>query len=169
MPNQQQNYQGIVGVQSPQSQSLIGGQQNSTGPHIQGVATPYPSVPSHQVSLPRGSPGIAHQTYQQPVVFPHQSNQGSLPTTGRPVYYSVTPPGQQSNLSSAVGYLQHPGSEQVPFPRTSSPCSSQQLQGHQCAAAATWWTNGDDATQPTKIIQSLGALIPTVETKQILL
>lgn len=160
MPNQQQNYQGIVGVQSPQSQSLIGGQQNSTGPHIQGVATPYPSVPSHQVSLPRGSPGIAHQTYQQPVVFPHQSNQGSLPTTGRPVYYSVTPPGQQSNLSSAVGYLQHPGSEQVPFPRTSSPCSSQQLQGHQCAAAATWWTNGDDATQPTKIIQSLGRTHP---------
>lgn len=134
MPNQQQNYQGIVGVQSPQSQSLIGGQPNSAGPHVQGVVIPYPSVPSYQVSLPQGSQGIAHQTYQQPVVFPNQSNQGSLPTAGMPVYYSVIPPGQQSNLSSAVGYLQHPGSEQVQFPRTTSPCSSQQLQGHQCAA-----------------------------------
>ncbi|XP_075843923.1 R3H domain-containing protein 1 isoform X9 [Microtus pennsylvanicus] len=134
MPNQQQNYQGMVGVQPPQSQSLVGGQPNSTGTHIQGVVIPYPSVPSYQVSLPQGSQGIAHQTYQQPVVFPNQSNQGSLPTTGMPVYYSVIPPGQQSNLSSAVGYLQHPGSEQVQFPRTTSPCSSQQLQGHQCAA-----------------------------------
>ncbi|XP_051060092.1 R3H domain-containing protein 1 isoform X3 [Phodopus roborovskii] len=134
VPNQQQNYQGIVGVQSPQSQSLVGGQPNNTGTHIQGVVIPYPSVPSYQVSLPQGSQGIAHQTYQQPVVFPNQSNQGSLPTTGMPVYYSVLPPGQQSNLSSAVSYLQHPGSEQVQFPRTTSPCSSQQLQGHQCAA-----------------------------------
>lgn len=112
----------------------MGGQPNNTGTHIQGVVIPYPSVPSYQVSLPQGSQGIAHQTYQQPVVFPNQSNQGSLPTTGMPVYYSVIPPGQQSNLSSAVGYLQHPGSEQVQFPRTTSPCSSQQLQGHQCAA-----------------------------------
>lgn len=49
MPNQQQNYQGIVGVQPPQSQSLVGGQPNSTGTHIQGVVIPYPSVPSYQV------------------------------------------------------------------------------------------------------------------------
>lgn len=35
--------------------------------------------------------------------------------------------------SSSVGYLQPPGSEQIPFPRTSSPCNSQQLQGQQCA------------------------------------
>nr|XP_031534480.1 R3H domain-containing protein 1 isoform X13 [Vicugna pacos] len=134
MPNQQQNYQGIVGVQQPQSQSLVGGQPSSIGNQIQGVVIPYPSVPSYQVSLPQGSQGIAHQTYQQPVVFPNQSNQGSMPTTGMPVYYSIIPPGQQNNLSSSVGYLQHPGSEQVQFPRTTSPCSSQQLQGHQCAA-----------------------------------
>lgn len=51
-----------------------------------------------QVSLPQSSQGIAHQTYQQPVMFPNQSNQGSMPTTGMPVYYSVIPPGQQSNL-----------------------------------------------------------------------
>lgn len=134
IPNQQQNYQGIVGVQPPQNQSLMGGQPSSTGTQIQGVVIPYPSVPPYQVSLPQGSQGIAHQTYQQPVVFPNQSNQGSLPTTGMPVYYSVIPPGQQSNLSSAISYLQHPGPEQVQFPRTTSPGSSQQLQGHQCAA-----------------------------------
>uniref|UniRef100_H0VM82 R3H domain containing 1 n=1 Tax=Cavia porcellus TaxID=10141 RepID=H0VM82_CAVPO len=134
MPNQQQNYQGIVGVQQPQSQSLVGGQPNSIGNQIQGVVIPYPSVPSYQVSLPQGSQGVAHQTYQQPVMFSSQSNQGSMPTTGMPVYYSVISPGQQNNLSSSVGYLQHPGSEQVQFPRATSPCGSQQLQGHQCAA-----------------------------------
>ncbi|XP_068824143.1 R3H domain-containing protein 1 isoform X3 [Capricornis sumatraensis] len=135
MPNQQQNYQGIVGVQQPQSQSLVGGQPNGIGNQIQGVVIPYPSVPSYQVSLPQGSQGIAHHTYQQPVMFPNQSNQGSMPAAGMPVYYSVIPPGQQNNLSSSVGYLQHPGSEQVQFPRTTSPCNSQQLQSHQCAVA----------------------------------
>ncbi|XP_065787520.1 R3H domain-containing protein 1 isoform X2 [Muntiacus reevesi] len=134
IPNQQQNYQGIVGVQQPQSQSLVGSQPNGVGNQIQGVVIPYPSVPSYQVSLPQGSQGIAHHTYQQPVMFPNQSNQGSMPAAGMPVYYSVIPPGQQNNLSSSVGYLQHPGSEQVQFPRTTSPCNSQQLQGHQCAA-----------------------------------
>lgn len=39
--------------------------------------------------------------------------------------------------SSSVGYLQPPGSEQIQFPRTSSPCNSQQLQGQQCAG----WKN----------------------------
>ncbi|XP_021092659.1 R3H domain-containing protein 1 isoform X3 [Heterocephalus glaber] len=134
MPNQQQNYQGIVGVQQPQSQSLVGGQPNSIGNQIQGVVIPYASVPSYQVSLPQGSQGIAHQTYQQPIMFSSQSNQGSMPTAGMPVYYSVISPGQQNNLSSSIGYLQHPGSEQVQFPRATSPCGSQQLQGHQCAA-----------------------------------
>ena len=76
----------------------------------------------------------AHQPYQQLAMFPNQSNQGSMPTAGMPVYYSIIPPGQQNNLSSSVGYLQHPGSEQVQLPQTTSPCNSQQLQGHQCAA-----------------------------------
>uniref|UniRef100_A0A452SIU8 R3H domain containing 1 n=1 Tax=Ursus americanus TaxID=9643 RepID=A0A452SIU8_URSAM len=98
IPNHQQNYQGLVGVQQPQSQSLVGGQPNSIGNQIQGVVIPYPSVPSYQVSLPQSSQGIVHQTYQQPVMFPNQSNQGSMPTTGMPVYYSVIPPGQQNNL-----------------------------------------------------------------------
>ncbi|XP_010573458.1 PREDICTED: R3H domain-containing protein 1 isoform X3 [Haliaeetus leucocephalus] len=132
LPNQQQNYQGLVGVQQSQNQNLVSGQHNNVGNQIQGVIVPYPSVPSYQVSVPQGSQAVPQQTYQQPVIIPSQSNQG-LPTTGMPVYYSVIPSGQQNNLSSSVGYLQPPGSEQIQFPRTSSPCSSQQLQGQQCA------------------------------------
>ncbi|KAM6258945.1 R3H domain-containing protein 1 isoform 5-T6 [Spheniscus humboldti] len=132
LPNQQQNYQGLVGVQQSQNQNLVSGQHNNIGNQIQGVIVPYPSVPSYQVSVPQGSQAVPQQTYQQPVIIPSQSNQG-LPTTGMPVYYSVIPSGQQNNLSSSVGYLQPPGSEQIQFPRTSSPCNSQQLQGQQCA------------------------------------
>nr|XP_047918715.1 R3H domain-containing protein 1 isoform X10 [Anser cygnoides] len=135
LPNQQQNYQGLVGVQQSQNQNLVSGQHNNVGNQIQGVIVPYPSVPSYQVSVPQGSQAVPQQTYQQPVIIPSQSNQG-LPTTGMPVYYSVIPSGQQNNLSSSVGYLQPPGSEQIQFPRTSSPCNSQQLQGQQCAAVA---------------------------------
>ncbi|KAM6071327.1 R3H domain-containing protein 1 isoform 10-T11 [Chlamydotis macqueenii] len=135
LPNQQQNYQGLVGVQQSQNQNLVSGQHNNVGNQIQGVIVPYPSVPSYQVSVPQGSQAVPQQTYQQPVIIPSQSNQG-LPATGMPVYYSVIPSGQQNNLSSSVGYLQPPGSEQIQFPRTSSPCNSQQLQGQQCAAVA---------------------------------
>ncbi|XP_066046475.1 R3H domain-containing protein 1 isoform X8 [Chamaea fasciata] len=135
LPNQQQNYQGLVGVQQSQNQNLVSGQHNNIGNQIQGVIVPYPSVPSYQVSVPQGSQAVPQQTYQQPVLIPSQSSQG-LPTTGMPVYYSVLPSGQQNNLSSSVGYLQPPGSEQLQFPRTSSPCNSQQLQGQQCAAVA---------------------------------
>ncbi|XP_074158012.1 R3H domain-containing protein 1 isoform X8 [Sminthopsis crassicaudata] len=135
MPSQQQqNYQGIVAVQPSQNQNLVSGQQNNIGNQIQGVIVPYPSVPSYQVSLPQGSQGMPQQTYQQPIIISNQSNQGPIPTTGMPVYYSVIPPGQQNNLSSSVGYLQPLGSDQIQFPQTSSPCNSQQLQSHQCAA-----------------------------------
>ncbi|XP_053130104.1 R3H domain-containing protein 1 isoform X1 [Hemicordylus capensis] len=135
MPNQQQNYQGLVGVQQSQNQNLVSGQPNNIGNQIQGVIVSYPPVPSYQVSMAQGSQGMSQQTYQQPVVIPSQSNQG-LPTSGMPVYYSVIPSGQQNNLSSSVAYLQPPGSEQMQFPRTTSPCNSQQLQGQQCAAVA---------------------------------
>ncbi|NXV01908.1 R3HD1 protein, partial [Cettia cetti] len=135
LPNQQQNYQGLVGVQQSQSQNLVSGQHNNIGNQIQGVIVPYPSVPSYQVSVPQGSQAVPQQPYQQPVLIPSQSSQG-LPSTAMPVYYSVIPSAQQNNLSSSVGYLQPPGSEQIQFPRTSSPCNSQQLQGQQCAAAA---------------------------------
>ncbi|XP_009675693.1 R3H domain-containing protein 1 isoform X23 [Struthio camelus] len=135
LPNQQQNYQGLVGVQQSQNQNLVSGQHSNIGNQIQGVIVPYPSVPSYQVSMPQGSKAVPQQTYQQPLLIPSQSNQG-LPATGMPVYYSVIPSSQQNNLSSSVGYLQPPGSEQIQFPRTSSPCNSQQLQGQQCAAVA---------------------------------
>ncbi|XP_039349712.1 R3H domain-containing protein 1 isoform X16 [Mauremys reevesii] len=133
MPNQQQAYQGLVGVQQSQNQNLVSSQHNNIGNQIQGVIVPYTSVPSYQVSVPQGSQGMPQQTYQQPVIIPSQSN---LSTTGIPVYYSVIPSGQQNNLSSSVGYLQPPGSEPMQFPRTSSPCNSQQLQGQQCTAVA---------------------------------
>ncbi|XP_014425938.1 R3H domain-containing protein 1 isoform X12 [Pelodiscus sinensis] len=135
MPNQQQAYQGLVGVQQSQNQNLVSNQHNNIGNQIPGVIVPYTSVPSYQVSVPQGSQGMPQQTYQQPLIIPSQSNQG-LPTTGIPVYYSVIPSGQQNNLSSSVGYLQPPGSEPIQFPRTSSPCNSQQLQGQQCTAVA---------------------------------
>ncbi|XP_075789407.1 R3H domain-containing protein 1 isoform X2 [Pelodiscus sinensis] len=134
MPNQQQAYQGLVGVQQSQNQNLVSNQHNNIGNQIPGVIVPYTSVPSYQVSVPQGSQGMPQQTYQQPLIIPSQSNQG-LPTTGIPVYYSVIPSGQQNNLSSSVGYLQPPGSEPIQFPRTSSPCNSQQLQGQQCTVA----------------------------------
>lgn len=50
MPNQQQNYQGLVGVQQSQNQNLVGGQPNNIGNQIQGVLVPYPPLPSYQVS-----------------------------------------------------------------------------------------------------------------------
>ncbi|XP_067405627.1 R3H domain-containing protein 1 isoform X3 [Emydura macquarii macquarii] len=135
MPNQHQAYQGLVGVQQSQNQNLVSGQHNNIGNQIQGVIVPYTSVPSYQVSVPQGSQGMPQHTYQQPVIIPSQSNQG-LPTTGIPVYYGVIASGQQNNISSSVGYLQPPGSEPLQFPRTSSPCNSQQLQGQQCTAVA---------------------------------
>ncbi|XP_006006249.1 R3H domain-containing protein 1 isoform X9 [Latimeria chalumnae] len=134
MSGQPQNYQGLVGVQQPQNQTLVGSQHNNMGNQIQGMMVQYPSMPSYPVSMPQGSQGMPQQTYQQPILISNQSNQGPIPTAGMPVYYSVISPGQQNNLSSSVSYLQPPGSEQ--FPRTSSPCNSQQLQGHQCAAVA---------------------------------
>ncbi|XP_069081163.1 R3H domain-containing protein 1 isoform X2 [Pleurodeles waltl] len=133
MPNQQQTFQGIVGVQQSQSPSMVSGPHSSLGNHIQGVMVQYPSVPSYQVSMQQGSQGMHQQTYQQPVLIAnHQSNQGVLPTTGMPVYYSVLPSSQQNNSSSSIGYLQPPGSEQMQFPRTSPPCNAQQMQGQHC-------------------------------------
>ncbi|KGL86653.1 R3H domain-containing protein 1 [Charadrius vociferus] len=126
LPNQQQNYQGLVGVQQSQNQNLVSGQHNNVGNQIQGVIVPYPSVPSYQVSVPQGSQAVPQQTYQQPQIVLHV--QASLP-----VSTAVSP--TQLEYYSSVGYLQHPGSEQIQFPRTSSPCNSQQLQGQQCAVA----------------------------------
>ncbi|KAG9349119.1 hypothetical protein JZ751_029439 [Albula glossodonta] len=134
MPSQPQGYQGMVGVQPPQSQSLVSSQPNSVGGQMQSMMVQYPSVPSYQVSIPLASQGVAQQTYQQPMIIPNQSSQGPMPTSGVQVYYSIIPPSQQNTMSSSVGFLAPPGTEQMQFPRTpSSPCGSQQLPGQQCA------------------------------------
>ncbi|XP_015213848.1 R3H domain-containing protein 1 isoform X11 [Lepisosteus oculatus] len=126
LPSQQQPYQNMVGVAPPQNQPLVSSQHSTVGSPIQGMMVQYPSVPSYQVSMPQGSQGMPQQTYQQPVIIPTQTSQGPIPASGVQVYYSVIPPSQQNNLSSSVGFLPPPGSEQMQFPRSSSPCSSQQ-------------------------------------------
>ncbi|KAM3916390.1 R3H domain-containing protein 1 isoform 7-T10 [Leptodactylus fuscus] len=136
IPSQQPTYQGMVNVQPPQNQTLVGGQHGNLGNPIQGVMVQYSSVPSYQVPVRQGSQSVPQQPYHQQVLIPNQSHQGQLPTTGMPVYYSVISPGQQNNLSSSVGYMQHPGSDQMQFPRTTSPCSAQPLPGPQCAVPA---------------------------------
>ncbi|RXN00179.1 R3H domain-containing protein 1 [Acipenser ruthenus] len=136
MPSQQQSYQSIMGVQQPQNQNLVSSQQNNMGSQMQGMMVQYPPVSSYQVSMPQGSQCMPQQTYQQPIIIPNQSSQGHLPSSGVQVYYSVMPPPQQNNMSSSVGYLQPPGTEQMQFPLTLSPCNSQPLQAQHCAAVA---------------------------------
>ncbi|XP_076854428.1 LOW QUALITY PROTEIN: R3H domain-containing protein 1-like [Brachyhypopomus gauderio] len=131
MPNQAQSYQNMS--QQPQSPTLVSGQHSNIGNQMQGMMVQYPSVPSYQVSMPPGSQGVSQQTYQQPVIIPNQSNHGALPASSIQVYYSVLPPGQQSAMSSSVGFLPPPGTEQMSFPRTSSPCSTQQIPVQQCS------------------------------------
>uniref|UniRef100_A0A3B3RL06 R3H domain containing 1 n=1 Tax=Paramormyrops kingsleyae TaxID=1676925 RepID=A0A3B3RL06_9TELE len=132
LQNPTQGYQGVVGVQQPQNQNLVSSQHSNMGSQMQGVMVPYPSLQPYQVSVPQGSQGVTQQTYPQPIIVPGQSVQGPLAGPGVQVYYSAIPAGQQSALSSSVSFLPPPGSEQMQFPRTSSPCSSQQLPGQQC-------------------------------------
>ncbi|XP_056392294.1 R3H domain-containing protein 1 isoform X12 [Hyla sarda] len=135
MPSQQPTYQGMVNVQQPQHQTLVSGQHGNIANPIHGVMVQHSSVPSYQVPVRQGSQSVPQQPYHQQVLIPNQSHhQGQLPITGMPVYYSVISPGQHNNLSSSVGYMQHPGSDQMQFPRTTSPCSS--LPGPQCAVPA---------------------------------
>ncbi|KAM6984988.1 R3H domain-containing protein 1-like [Aplochiton taeniatus] len=133
MPNQPQGYQSMMGVQQPQSQNLVSGQHSNMGNQMHGMMVQYPSMPSYQVSMPQGSQGVPQQTYQQPLILPNQSNQGHMPGSGVQVYYSVITPNQQSSMSSSVGFLPPPGSEQMKFPRPSSPCTSQQHSAQQCS------------------------------------
>ncbi|XP_048094476.1 R3H domain-containing protein 1-like isoform X10 [Alosa alosa] len=136
MPNQAQSYQNMVGVQQSQSQGLVSGQHSNMGTQMQGMMVQYPSMPSYQVSLPQGSQAVGQQPYQQQIIIPNQSSQGTMPATGVQVYYSIVPPNQQNTLSSSVGFLPPPGSEQMPFPRTSPPCGSQQLPAQQCSGVS---------------------------------
>ncbi|XP_060683111.1 R3H domain-containing protein 1-like isoform X2 [Hemiscyllium ocellatum] len=135
MSSQQQSYQGLVTVQ-PQNQNVVSGQHSNVGSQMQSMMIQYPSMQSYQMSLTPGSQGVGQQSYQ-PILIPGHSNQGPLPSAGMPVYYSVIPPNQQNSMSSSVGYLQPPGTDQMQFPRPSSPCNSQQLQSQQCAAVVS--------------------------------
>uniref|UniRef100_A0A8C7HXR2 R3H domain containing 1 n=1 Tax=Oncorhynchus kisutch TaxID=8019 RepID=A0A8C7HXR2_ONCKI len=134
MLNHPQSYQ-ISGQQNPVSgqQNPVSGQHSNMGHQMQGMVVQYPSMSSYQVSMqPQGSQVVPQQTYQQPIVIHNQSNQRPMPGSGVQVYYSVITPNQQS---SSVEFLPPSGSEQMLFPRPSSPCSSQQPlhQTHQCS------------------------------------
>uniref|UniRef100_A0A8B9LKZ2 R3H domain containing 1 n=1 Tax=Astyanax mexicanus TaxID=7994 RepID=A0A8B9LKZ2_ASTMX len=131
MPGQPPSYQSMMTVQQPQSQALVGNQAGMPS-HIQGVMVQYPPVPPYQVSVPQGSQSVPQPAYQQQIVLQGQTNHTPVPSASMQVYYSVLPPGQHSTVSSTVGFLPPPGSEQMQFPRASSPCGSQPVPGQQC-------------------------------------
>ncbi|XP_051566565.1 R3H domain-containing protein 1-like isoform X2 [Myxocyprinus asiaticus] len=108
----QQSYQNVL--QQPPNQPLI------NSPHSS-MMLQCPSVPSYQVSMP---PAV-----QQPVMSSAQ-----VPASNIQVYYSIIPPSQHNNSSSSVGFLPPAGAEQMPFPRTSPHCSSQQIPAQQCSS-----------------------------------
>ncbi|XP_065609436.1 cAMP-regulated phosphoprotein 21 isoform X8 [Cyrtonyx montezumae] len=96
LPNQQQGFQSLMGMQQPpQSQSLMNNQQ---GNQVQGMMVQYPAMSSYQVPMTQGSQGLPQQSYQQPIMLPNQSGQGTLTATGMPVYCNVIPPAPQNNL-----------------------------------------------------------------------
>ncbi|XP_028577123.2 R3H domain-containing protein 2 isoform X7 [Podarcis muralis] len=121
--------QSMMGVQQSQSQSLLSNQRGNMGSQMQGLMTQYTSLPSYQVPVANESQGVVQQPYQQPVLMPaNQSVQGGLQAGGMPVYYSVIPPAQQNGTSPSVGFLQPPGAEQYQMPQSPSPCSPPQMQ-----------------------------------------
>ncbi|XP_036188846.1 cAMP-regulated phosphoprotein 21 isoform X7 [Myotis myotis] len=91
----QQGFQGLMGVQQAQNQSVM---SNQPGTPVQSVMVSYPTMSSYQVPMTQGSQGLPQQSYQQPIMLPNQTGQGSLPATGMPVYCNVTPPTPQNNL-----------------------------------------------------------------------
>ncbi|NXP90730.1 ARP21 protein, partial [Passerina amoena] len=96
LANQQQGFQGLMGMQQPpQSQNLMNNQQ---GNQVQGMMVQYPAMSSYQVPMTQGSQGLPQQSYQQPIMLPNQSGQGTLTATGMPVYCNVIPPAPQNNL-----------------------------------------------------------------------
>uniref|UniRef100_A0A9J7WW65 R3H domain containing 1 n=1 Tax=Cyprinus carpio carpio TaxID=630221 RepID=A0A9J7WW65_CYPCA len=136
MPAQPPSYQGMMGVHQTQNQSLVGSQAGMAN-QIQSVMVQYPTMPPYQVSVQQGSQSVPQAAYQQQIVLQGQTNQTPAPSTGMQVYYSMMPPTQHSSISSTVGFLPPPGSEQMQFPRPPSPCGSQPITGQQCTGMAT--------------------------------
>uniref|UniRef100_A0A8C0B6C4 R3H domain-containing protein 2 n=1 Tax=Buteo japonicus TaxID=224669 RepID=A0A8C0B6C4_9AVES len=129
MSNQQQTYQGVMGVQQAQPPGLLSSQRSSMGSQMQGLMVQYTPLPSYQVPVANESQSVVQQPFQQPVLVPaSQSVQGGLQTGGVPIYYSVIPTAQQNGTSPSVGFLQPPGSEQYQMPQSPSPCSPPQMQ-----------------------------------------
>ncbi|KAH1176151.1 R3H domain-containing protein 2 isoform X1 [Mauremys mutica] len=121
--------QSMLGVQQPQTSGLLSNQRGNMGNQMQGLMVQYTALPSYQVPVASESQGVVQQPFQQPVlVSASQSVQGGLQSGGMPVYYSVIPTAQQNGTSPSVGYLQPPGSEQYQMPQSPSPCSPPQMQ-----------------------------------------
>ncbi|XP_010295605.1 PREDICTED: R3H domain-containing protein 2 [Phaethon lepturus] len=129
MSNQQQTYQGVMGVQQAQPPGLLSSQRSSMGSQMQGLMVQYTPLPSYQVPVASESQSVVQQPFQQSVLVPaSQSVQGGLQAGGVPIYYSVIPTAQQNGTSPSVGFLQPPGSEQYQMPQSPSPCSPPQMQ-----------------------------------------
>uniref|UniRef100_A0A672NYU5 R3H domain containing 1 n=1 Tax=Sinocyclocheilus grahami TaxID=75366 RepID=A0A672NYU5_SINGR len=133
MPTQPPSYQGMIGVQQTQNQSLLGSQAGMAN-QIQSVMVQYPTMPPYQVSFQQGSQSVPQAAYQQQIMLQGQTNQTPAPSASMQVYYSMMPPTQHSSISSNIGFLPPPGSEQMQFPRPPSPCGSQPITGQQCTA-----------------------------------
>lgn len=133
MPAQPPSYQGMMGVQQTQNQSLVGSQAGMAN-QLQSVMVQYPTMPPYQVSVQQGSQSVPQAAYQQQILLQGQTNQMPAPSTSMQVYYSMMPSTQHSSISSTVGFLPPPGSEQMQFCRPPSPCGSQQITGQQCTA-----------------------------------
>nr|XP_055073255.1 R3H domain-containing protein 1 isoform X1 [Misgurnus anguillicaudatus]XP_055073256.1 R3H domain-containing protein 1 isoform X1 [Misgurnus anguillicaudatus]XP_055073257.1 R3H domain-containing protein 1 isoform X1 [Misgurnus anguillicaudatus] len=131
MPSQPPSYQGMMGVQQAQNQSLVS-TQGGMANQIQSVMVQYPAMPPYQVSVQQGSQNVSQAAYQQQIVMQGQTNQTPAPSTSMQVYYSMLPPTHHSTVSSTVGFLPPPGSDQMSFPRAPSPCGSQPITGQQC-------------------------------------
>ncbi|XP_014814390.1 PREDICTED: R3H domain-containing protein 2 isoform X4 [Calidris pugnax] len=121
--------QSVMGVQQAQPPGLLSSQRSSMGSQMQGLMVQYSPLPSYQVPVANESQSVVQQPFQQPVLVPaSQSVQGGLQAGGVPIYYSVIPTAQQNGTSPSVGFLQPPGSEQYQMPQSPSPCSPPQMQ-----------------------------------------
>ncbi|XP_051550555.1 R3H domain-containing protein 1-like isoform X2 [Myxocyprinus asiaticus] len=131
MPGPPPSYQGMMGVQQTRNQSLVS-TQGGMANQMQSVMVQYPTMPPYQVSVQQGSQSVPQAAYQQHIVLQGQTNQTPAPSASMQVYYSMMPPTQHSTISSTLGFLPPPGSEQMSFPRALSPCGSQPISGQQC-------------------------------------
>ncbi|MEE6489092.1 hypothetical protein FKM82_015481 [Ascaphus truei] len=147
-------FQSTVVLQPPQQSGYIMAPPPPPPPPPLGQSVPPPSYTAS--SQPISQPVLQQQGYMQqslqqmqtcyctPSQYPH-SNQQYRPVTS--VQYSSQPnqalpqPPQPTGVSeflccSSVGYMQPTGADPMQFPRTLSPCNSQQMPGPQCAAVA---------------------------------